>query len=47
MKGGEGVKMVALSSKDFSKRRLPSFHYKTCLNSSVILRSDNSSIPSF
>ena len=29
MKGGEGVKTVALLSKDFSKRWLPSFHYKT------------------
>ena len=29
MKGGEGVKTVVLLSKDFSKRRLPSFHYKT------------------
>lgn len=45
MKGGEGVKTVALSSKDFSKRWLPSFHYKTCLNSSVILRSDNPQFP--
>lgn len=39
MKGGEGVKTVALLSKDFSKKG-------GCLNSSVILRSDNSSIPS-